>query len=300
MRISGVRFYWNGILFLLLLAAAAALEFYGHIFERGIGYYLKWQNPHRQQLGRVWDKERKNILAQSKVQTILSSLDLKEQSSESIESFRALFETLHSSLAVSREKFLQLYFDYPGQWSHRIVSPFELMEIDANQSWRRVLLNNSGSAISVSFIDGSNNPIKEIALPASILFEVQSTRTIKRGRLEEANFREDLIFPIKEFLPLLRTLDPAAQKALFPDPKWFLEKNYHVTRLGIMNESFEANPQTTLFGIEYETDFHTDILLIPVPLEVADNLLSQIEKNGPDNSEGSFNDVFEEPYAVKN
>jgi hypothetical protein len=33
-----------------------------------------------------------------------------------------------------------------------------------------------------------------------------------------------------------------------------------------------------LFGIEYDTDYYTGILLIPVAVELANNMMSQIEK----------------------
>ena len=36
--------------------------------------------------------------------------------------------------------------------------------------------------------------------------------------------------------------------------------------------------QHLLFGIEYDTDYYTGILLIPVAVELANNMMSQIEK----------------------
>ncbi len=273
---------------LAVVMALVILESYGYVFERVIGYYLKWHNAGRQQLGRIWDKEQKNVLAQSKAQSILSTLDMQEHSSESIESFKILFETLSSSRIVSREKFLQLYFDYSSQSSHPIISPYELLEVDSNKNWNRVLFDQSGSLVTVSFVDVDNNPIHEVILPASI-FEVQDTRTIKRGRLEEIDFKDNLIFPIKDFLPLLQTLDPATQRILFPDPKWFLQKGYHITRIGVLMEESQVYLQASVLGIEYERDFYAEVLLIPVPFELANNVLSQIEKSDSGNSEGDSN-----------
>lgn len=277
---AGVRGYWSGIVVpLFFLGAVVALELYGHIFERGIGYYLKWHNAGRQQLGRIWDKERKNMLAQSKAQSILTTLDLQAQSSESIESLRDLVETLSSSRVVSREKFLRLYFDHPGQWSHPIITPYELVEIDSNKNWSRVLLSRTGLSITVSFIDLQNNPIHEVILNGDVLDEIRTSRVVKRGMLEDIGFKSNLIFPIKEFLPLLQTLDSATQKTLFPGPEWFLQKDYHVTRMGVLTEDAEIDSPASSLGIEYETDFYTEVLLIPVSSEVANNVLSQIERS---------------------
>ena len=40
------------------------------------------------------------------------------------------------------------------------------------------------------------------------------------------------------------------------------------------------NPSKQLvFGIEYNTDYYTGVLLIPVALELANNIMSQIDKS---------------------
>lgn len=287
------RLFGSGAILFFMLASVATLEFYGHIFEKGIGYYLKWQNPKRRQLGRAWETEHENTLAQRQVQSLLTSLNTKERNSESIDTLKTLVGTLNPSNLVSRKKFLQLYFDYPGQWARRIIDPWELLKIDSNKDWDRVLLSRSGQWITLSFIDPQNHPIHEVFLRLDILYEVQSTRTIQRGFLEEANFEEKRIFSIEDFLPLLQTLDPATQNNLFPDPKWFLQKDYHVTRVGIASESLPDRPEIALFGIEYKTDYYTNVLLIPVPLETSNNILSQIEQAVSD----EFDDLYNQAGA---
>jgi len=69
-----------------------------------------------------------------------------------------------------------------------------------------------------------------------------------------------------------------ALKAVFPEPRWFLGKNYYVTRVGISDLPAGEPVQHLLFGIEYDTDYYTGILLIPVAVELANNMMSQIEK----------------------
>ena len=159
-----------------------------------------------------------------------------------------------------------------------------MIDVDAGKNWNRVLFDRTGPSITVSFVDVENNPIHEVTLSASILSEVQNMRTVKRGRLEEVDFKSNLIFPVKDFLPLLQTLDPATQKMLFPEPKWFLQKSFHVTRIGILNEDSQEDRQSSMLGIEYERDFYTEVLLIPVPFEIANNVLSQIERSDLGNS----------------
>ncbi|CCQ91814.1 hypothetical protein NITGR_840006 [Nitrospina gracilis 3/211] len=133
----------------------------------------------------------------------------------------------------------------------------------------------------MSFIDNQNYPIREVFLSSDQLVEIQSTRTVQRGQLEDLGFRAETIFTLAEFLKIFKTLDPVTQKALFPDPQWFLRHNYHILRVGL-----QENPEpvggngSPLFGIEYETEFFTDVLLTPVPGEIANNLLSQFERPG--------------------
>ena len=259
------------------------LEFYGKIFERGVGNYLKWQNSERPQLGRIWERDRQEILAQSKIQSIRLGLDSLQEATDAIGSFRTMLEGLEPAfpLVLSRHKFLDLYYDFPGQWSMMVISPLELLSIDSQKNWTRVLLKRFGQWITISFLDPQNIPVHEIFLETEALEEVRAARTVKRGRLEESGFEDDRLYPAAVFLPVLRTLDPKTQSAVFPDPRWFLAKGYSLTRVGVRESTSESDlPRHLVFGIEYDADYHTGVLLIPVPLEIANNMLSQIERTG--------------------
>ena len=107
----------NGVVFVVTLLVIFSMEVFGKVIEQGVGYYLKWENHTRPQLGRIWERDREKIVAQKKIETILSSLNTQETSAESIESFKELFEQLNPAVPqmVSRKKFLQLYFEFPEQ-----------------------------------------------------------------------------------------------------------------------------------------------------------------------------------------
>ena len=281
MKNPGIRENLNVALFFSVLVVLAFLEITTHLFEKGIGYYLKWENHNRPQLGRIWEKDRENLAAQKKIESLLSSLNLQEQSAESIQSLKELFEKLSPNVpqVVSRKKFIELYYDFPGQWARNLIPAYDLIEIDANKNWQRVLLTQFGPWITVSFIDSQNFPIREIFLSAEQLKEIQFTRTVQRGQLEDLGFPAETIYTLAEFFKIFKTLDPATQKALFPDPQWFLDRDYHITRVGILDRSVETNSaEPPVFGIEYETDFFTDVLLTPIHREVSNNLLSQFER----------------------
>jgi len=279
-KFTGVRKSWHGVAGLIVLSAFLFLEFYTNLFEKSVGYYLKWENHKRPQLGRMWELDRQSLVAQAKIKSIRSSLDLQEETALGISSFKHLFEGISPGfpLVVSREKFLQLYYDFPGQWSEQIISSYDLIDLDSKKIWDRVFLKRFGPWITIQFIDRQNIPIHELFLSVDTLFEVQATRTVKRGTLEDSRFTANRIFLISEFLPVLKSLDSITQKAVFPDPRWFLGKNYHVTRVGISGFSAGELAQHLLFGVEYDTEYYTGVLLIPVPIELADNMMSQIEK----------------------
>lgn len=280
MKFFGVRKLWHGVTGLIVLSAFLSLEFYTNLFEKSVGYHLKWQNHKRPQLGRMWERDRQSLVAQAKVKSIRSSLDLQEETASGISSFKHLFEGLSPGfpLIISREKFLQLYYDFPGPWSEKIISPYDLVELDSRKKWDRVSLKRFGPWITLQFIDRQNIPIHELFLSVDTLFEVQATRTVKRGTLEDANFTENRIFSIFDFIPVLKSLDATTQKAVFPEPRWFLGKNYHVTRVGISDFPAGEPVQHLLFGVEYDTDYYTGVLLIPVATELANNMMSQIER----------------------
>ena len=92
MKFAGVRKLWHGVAGLIVLSAFFPLEFYTNLFEKSVGYYLKWQNHKRPQLGRMWERDRQSLVAQAKIKSIRSSLDLQEETTLGISSFKHLFE----------------------------------------------------------------------------------------------------------------------------------------------------------------------------------------------------------------
>lgn len=272
------------VVFLSVLVLLFTLEFFGHIFERGVGHYLKWENQSRPQLGRVWERDREKIVAQKKIKSLLSGLNLQEQSTESLQTFNQLFDNLTPSFPqlISRQKFLELYYDFPGPWARQIISPYDLLEIDSHNNWKRVLLSRFGQWITISFVDSQNFPIQEKFVAIDNLEDIESFRNIEKGRLDDLGFDPERIYPTSEFLQVLKTLDPLTQSALFPDPQWFLGKNLQVNRVGVKTESISGAARV-LLGIEYQSDFDTHTLLVSVPPAVANNMLSQIERPSSEN-----------------
>ena len=110
MKKTGILGNLNGIVFIVVLLVVFSLEVFGKVIEQGVGYYLKWENHTRPQLGRIWERDREKIVAQKKIESILSNLNIEEQSAESIQSFKELFEKLNPSdpQMLSRKKYLQL------------------------------------------------------------------------------------------------------------------------------------------------------------------------------------------------
>jgi len=279
-KFAGVRRSWHSVAGLVILSAFISLEFYANLFEKSVGYYLKWQNHKRPQLGRMWERDRQSLIAQAQIQSIRSSLDSQEENASVISSLKQLFENVSPGfpLVVTREKFLYLYFDFPGLGSEQIISPYDLINLDSGKNWERVLLKRFGPWITLQFLDLKNIPVHEIFLSIDTISEVHATRSIKRGTLEDSDFKGDRIFEIDEVLPVLKSLDSITQKAVFPEPRWFLEKNYHISRVGI-SDVVTGEEQHLVFGIEYDTDYYTGVLFIPVALELANNIMSQIDRS---------------------
>lgn len=280
MKKTGILGNLNGIVFLVVLLVIFSLEISGKVIEKGVGYYLKWENHQRPQLGRIWERDREKIIAQKKIETILSSLNIQEQNSESLKSFKELFEKLSPSepQMVSRKKFLQLYFEFPEQLAAKIVSPYDLLEIDSKRDWQRVLFTQFGEWITISFVNTQTLPIREVFLSAEGLDGDPLRRDIYIGTLEEAGFGSNLILPFDEFMRIMRTLDPGAQEKLFPNPYWFFSKNYHIARVGVREDTeSEEFPPPVHLGVEYQSELTTEVLILPVPIEISDNLISQVE-----------------------
>ena len=243
----------------------------------------------------MWERDRQSLIAQAQIQSIRSSLNTQEENTSNISSLKQLFEDVAPGfpLVVTREKFIQLYFDFPGQGSDLIMSSYDLANLDSKKIWDRILLKRFGPWITLQFLDKKNIPIHEIFLSVDTIMDIHTTRSIKRGTLEDSNFKQNRIFNIHEVLPILKSLDPVTQKAVFPEPRWFLEKNYYLTRVGVAEVIEDAEEsQDLMFGIEYDTDYYTGVLLIPIPIGLANNIMSQIDRSD------NFAESLAEPQSV--
>jgi len=280
-KLSGVRRSWHSIVGIVILSTFFFLEFYTNLIEKSVGYYLKWQNHKRPQLGRIWERDRQSLVAQSQIQSIRSSLDTQAENTSNISSLKQLFENVAPGfpLVITREKFIKLYFEFPGQGSSLIISSYDLANLDSKKIWDRVLLKRFGPWVTLQFLDKKNIPIQEIFLSVDTIKDIDTTRSIKRGTLEDSNFKSNRIFKISDVLPILKSLDPITQKAVFPSPRWFLEKNYYLTRVGVaeMAKGGKEAPYL-MFGIEYDTDYYTGVLFIPVAIGLANNIMSQLDR----------------------
>lgn len=281
MKLASVRRSWHSVVGIIILSAFFSVEFYTNIVEKSIGYYLKWQNHKRPQLGRIWERDRQSLVAQSQIQNIRSSLDTQAENTSNISSLKQLFENVVPGfpLVITREKFINLYFDFPGQGSDLIISSYDLANLDSKKKWDRLLLKRFGPWVTLQFLDKKNIPIQEIFLSVDTIKDIHATRSIKRGTLEDSNFKSNRIFNINDVLPILKSLDPVTQKAVFPSPRWFLEKNYYLTRVGVAEMAEDTKKsQHLMFGIEYDTDYYTGVLFIPVAIGLANNIMSQLDR----------------------
>ena len=281
MKLSGVRRSWHSVVGIVILSTFFFLEFYTNLIEKSVGYYLKWQNHKRPQLGRIWERDRQSLVAQSQIKSIRSSLDTQAENTSSISSLKQLFENVAPGfpLVITREKFIKLYFEFPGQGSSLIISSYDLANLDSKKIWDRVLLKRFGPWVTLQFLDKKNIPIEEIFLSVDTIKDIDATRSIKRGTLEDSNFKLNRIFNINDVLPILKSLDPITQKAVFPSPRWFLEKNYYLTRVGVAEiVKGGKESQYLMFGIEYDTDYYTGVLFIPVAIGLANNIMSQLDR----------------------
>lgn len=68
MKKTGILGNLNATVFIVVLLVVFSLEIFGKVIEQGVGYYLKWENHKRPQLGRIWERDREKIVAQKKIQ----------------------------------------------------------------------------------------------------------------------------------------------------------------------------------------------------------------------------------------
>ncbi len=174
------------VLLVILLLAAAALEFKLDLLERMGGNMMRWYNIARPREGRAWEEQTASAMAMQDLGQLVAQQYELRQELQSREDFIALPKMLEGGLilTLSREKFLEIYTQIPAVYAARFGSSAKFMELFISSGWERVVFIGRNKGLDVYYLDDQNLVLSRFYLDADYFSGLQRWGMELQGRLE--------------------------------------------------------------------------------------------------------------------
>jgi hypothetical protein len=152
---------------LVLILIFSEIKF--DLFERMLGRMMQWSNPRRSQIGTTWEYQSQSALVMRKLSDMVSLNEEVRRELQSPDDFILLPQQLTGGkvLAISREKFLDLYQQIPAIYAQRLASRQKLFELTMNSGWQRTAFAGSDSAVDLYYLNQQNYVLDKVSLDPS-------------------------------------------------------------------------------------------------------------------------------------
>ena len=202
-----------GTMALLLL-----LEGFFDIFEIAIGKVMSWTNDKRPKVGRLWTEEERDLSGQQLASTRIDSLRQLPAHQRHIRTLDdlAAYLAFKSDLSLTRDDFLMLYRNLPGEDAGRLIDPIILRDLALSGSWNSVKMSHGEDRLTLLFLDPYGQPV----LDSHILLAPKAD-TVQVSHLAENPLFAGRTLPAMIFASAYNSLPRRLQLQIINDPqKW--------------------------------------------------------------------------------
>ncbi|MBN1542485.1 hypothetical protein JW992_10095 [candidate division KSB1 bacterium] len=204
---------------LLVLLAAVVLEGLFDWMEIGVGELMRFINPLRPRIGRLWEEEAKDRSGGEQIAEFLQSLpiDSSKQGTQLADLGDLLGSlSIRSRLSINRNEFLSFYRRLEPYEARLLVEAKDLYALYRNPDWQRVSLTLEADQLALLFTDGFNRLLHEHYVPVDSL-QRQSPLSSGMSQLSRDDRFAGRIVPAAVFFRAFDRLSSQQQQNLIPD-----------------------------------------------------------------------------------
>ncbi len=234
-KIVRQQYLWIGVIFALVLIGEMAFD----VVERAIGTYLVWQNASHEKIGRSWEQEPKQIVADS----LLANLTRKRRSQaleiESISNLEELVQYVETNqqAILPPAQFLQIYRQLPYFLQPLLAVPESLVTDARTQRLANVLAEGNRSLFNLLVLDADNRTLRRASLSADkidllVNYGKEQNLSVRR----QARFANYLLNP-NEFWDLFERLHPLRRRQFIEEVPLLAESAGQITAVGISSQN---------------------------------------------------------------
>ncbi len=243
---------------LVLLLAVSELRF--DWIERILGAYLTTTNSSRPEIGLIWDADRETQGAQDSLRQLVTDRQASQRQAQQAGELVQIAEVVFQGqdTMISPDHFRALYAKLPSRIANQLIPPLELLKIWAEQQWDRTYFRGYGGQLVVYLVDDQNHVLRELQIPADVLFQINQREQILDGSLEERNLLDYHIYPAYHFFEALSSLPEEIRAEIVAEPEQLLQVEGRVTRVGVSGRSESGRVE---IAIELENNGRRQLII---------------------------------------
>ncbi len=220
--------------FILIVLLLSVFEFRFGWMERALGSYLSTTNRQRPETGIIWEQDHHTQQALESLDEITIDRENVQNRARSAVELSDIVSIIADGqdVWIPPDHFCSLYSKLPSSLKIRLITPLELLQFRGENIWERTVIRRFGNQISIYLVNRDNRVLREIIVPDSLLVQIESSRAVFEGSLEEWGASPEQILPADRFFAALRTLPIDTQYEIIAQPEQIFSAGGKPTRVG--------------------------------------------------------------------
>lgn len=247
------------ILLAIFIIVFTELRFFW--IEKSIGTYLVTTNADRPESGAIWELGHQTQTARKNLAEIARGGQVSQQEARSAENFSQVLSGLNddTGVSISATHFRKLYDKLPTVLSQELLSPYSLLQSEAQGDWVRTYFTKDAKEIHIYLLNRQNQVLKEVTIAPDIVDYIKKGEVSITGPLKNiADFAEN-IYPADLFFNILEAMPEKVRRGVLSQPQMLLNTKGKLLYAGISNERIGG---TVAVGFEYKQDGMHKVILV--------------------------------------
>ncbi|HDP99544.1 MAG TPA: hypothetical protein ENN22_10245 [bacterium] len=270
--------------FLILSGVFIALliiEFRFDVVEIFFGNILEMTNSFRPRAGTIWEREKKDQLANSQLHIISQSVIEPKIETTNIQTLSQLRDLLEEkqSVFLTADQFKNLYNQIPPRVSFDVISPFDLLKLSHSRKWTWTKILKEEKNLSCFFLDGDKQLLMDTYPPLSVLFNSGDGGDNYHTSLDSMEMFQGRSITAEHFFSVFDDFSNAVKLQLINNPYLLIKWDNNIRRIAISQYSTD---NTVLIGFEINQGIYTEVYTFDASELAANYLIARLNEMYPE------------------
>ncbi len=235
-----------------------SLEFSTDFVEIGLGKMMDLTNPLRPKVGTFWEKNKKDQLANDRLNEIAKNLPISNNDFSAMIDLKQLGDLLEKepSVLLSPEQFRNIYNQIPSRFAFDIISPFDFLKLSHSRKWAWTKISKGENSLSFYFLDGDKQLLMDTYPPLTILFNAPEANNLQLAKLDSMPMFQGRTFSREQFFAAFDELSDPVKLQLINNPYLLIKWEPNIRKVAI---SRYATQNVVLLGFEIVQNIYSEI-----------------------------------------